>query len=60
MKRRKNVAKEDYGFDVVFEVFDEIDNNCHKLNEYNTRTSYMINRKSETLDYLKIIGVEAI
>ena len=45
MKRRKNSAKKDYGFDAVFEVFDGIDNNCHKLIEYNTRTSYMINRK---------------
>ena len=51
----KSVIKKDYGFDKVFNIFHEIDNNCHKLHEYNPTTFNKINRKNEKLDYLKII-----
>ena len=46
LNARKTALKTDYELDEVFESFDEIDNNCHKLNEYNPRTSNMINRKN--------------
>ena len=40
------MLKKDYGFDEVFNIFDEIDNNCHELRKYNPRISNMINRKN--------------
>ena len=42
----KTMLKKDYGFDEVFNIFDEIDNNCHELHKYNPRISNMINRKN--------------
>ena len=51
----KRVLKKDYGFDEVFNIFNKIDNNHHELHKYNPRTSYMINRKNEMLEYLKIM-----
>ena len=42
----KTMLKKDYGFDEVFNIFDEIDNNCHELRKYNPRISNMINRKN--------------
>ena len=35
--------------------FHKIDNNHHKINEYNPRAPNMTNRKNEILDYLKIM-----
>ena len=35
LNRGKTMSKKDHGLDEVFEIFDEIDNNCHKLNEHN-------------------------
>ena len=49
------VFKKDYAFDKVSEIFEEIDNNCNKVNEYNPRTSDMINSKNKMLQYLKIM-----
>ena len=46
----KSVIKKDYGFDKVFNIFHEIDNNCHKLHEYNPTTFNKINKKNEKLD----------
>ena len=51
----KMVLKKDYGFDEIFVIFDETDNNCYELNMYNHGTSNMIDRKNEMLDYLKIM-----
>ena len=51
----KMVLKKDYAFDKVSEIFEEIDNNSNKLNEYNPRTSDMINSKNKMLQYLKIM-----
>ena len=50
--------KKDYGFDEVFNIFDEIDNNRHEL--HNPRTSNMINRKNAMLDYLKVMAWKLI
>ena len=47
LNERKTAFEKFYGFDELFEIFDEINNNWHKLNEYNPRTSNMIK-------YLKI------
>ena len=38
--------KKDCGFYEVFNIFDEIDNNCNKLDGYNPRTLNKINTKS--------------
>ena len=56
---RKTVLRKDYGFDEVFNISDETDNNRHVLHKYNSRTSNMINRKNEMLEYLKNYGMEA-
>ena len=50
------MLKRDYGFDEAFDIFEEMNNNHHKLNGYNPGTSNIINRKNEMLEYLKIIG----
>ena len=42
----KTVLKKYYGFNEVFNIFDDIDNNHHKLHEYNPRTFNMIKRKN--------------
>ena len=42
----KNVMKKKCGFCEVFNIFDEIDNNCNKLDGYNPRTLNKINTKS--------------
>ena len=34
----EKVLKKDDGFGEVFNIFNEIDNQCNKLNEYNSRT----------------------
>ena len=46
IKAGKTVLKKDYGFDEVFNIFDEIDNNRYELYKYITWTSNMINRKN--------------
>ena len=51
----KMMLKKDYAFDGVPESFDEIDNNRHKPNDYNPRTSNTINRKNRILEYLNIM-----
>ena len=55
IKRKKNRAQKNHGFDKVFTIFGETDNSCYKLQMYNPRTSTMINRKNEMLEYLEII-----
>ena len=52
---RKTVLEKDYGFNEVFDIFDEIDINYHEPNEYNSRTVNKINTKNEMLEYLKIM-----
>ena len=42
----KNVMKKNCGFYEVFNIFDEIDNNCNKLDGYNPRTLNKINTKN--------------
>ena len=49
------MLKRDYGFDEAFGIFEEMNNNHHKLNGYNSGTSNTINRKNEMLEYLRII-----
>ena len=51
----KKVLKKDYGFDEACEIFDEIDKNFDKRNEHNPRSSNMIIRKNEMLQYLKLM-----
>ena len=51
----KPALKNYYGFYGVFEIFDEIDNNLHKVNRYNPRASNMIKRKNEMLEYLRVM-----
>ena len=34
LNTEKTIRRKNYGFDELFEVLDEIDNNCHKLNAY--------------------------
>ena len=57
---RKLMLKKDYGLDKIFNIFDEIDDSRYKLHMYNPRTSNMINRKNEMLEYLKIIELKLI
>ena len=52
---REMVLEKDHGFVKVFNTFDEIDNSHHKLQMHNHRTTAMINRKNEMLEYLEII-----
>ena len=59
LNARKTVLEKDYGFDKVFNIFDEIDNS-YKLQIHNPRTSTMINRKNEMLEYLEIIRLRLI
>ena len=59
LNARKTVLEKDYGFDKVFNIFDEIDNS-YKLQIHNPRTSIMINRKNEMLEYLEIIRLRLI
>ena len=59
LNARKTVLEKDYGFDKVFNIFDEIDNS-YKLQIHNPRTSTMINRKNEMLKYLEIIRLRLI
>ena len=49
------MLKKDYGFDKVFNIFDEIDNNCFELHKFNPRNLNMINRKYEIIESLKIV-----
>ena len=39
------MPKKDYGFDGEFNIFDERDNNCHKLCAYTALISKDINKK---------------
>ena len=55
LNARKTELKKNHGFDKVFTTFGETDNSCYKLQMYNPRTSTMINRKNEMLEYLEII-----
>ena len=57
---RKVMLKKDYGLDKIFNIFDEIDVSRYKHHMYNPRTSNMINRKNEMLEYLKIIELKLI
>ena len=59
LNARKTVLEKDYGFDKVFNIFDEIDNS-YKLQIHNPRTPTMINRKNEMLEYLEIIRLRLI
>ena len=45
LNARKMVLKKNYRFHEVFNIFDELDINHNKRNEYKLRTSDMINRK---------------
>ena len=57
LNTRKTVLEKDYRFDKVFNIFDEIDNSCNKLQLqlYDPKTATMIIRKNEMLEYLEII-----
>ena len=48
------MLKKDYGFDQLFNFFDEIYNNRHKIQLYNPTSSNMIKKNNEMLEYLKI------
>ena len=56
----KAMLKKDYGFDKLFNFFDEIYYNRHKIQLYNPTSSNMINRNNEMLEYLKITEWELI
>ena len=49
------MLKQDYRFDRVFKILDEIDNKCSKLDVYKLWSSDKINTKNEMLKYLKIM-----
>ena len=51
----KGVLKKEYRFDEAYNIFDEIDNKCSELNEYNPRVSNKIDTKNVMLEYLKIV-----
>ena len=52
---KTTVLKQDYRFDRVFKILDEIDNKCSKLDVYKLWSSDKINTKNEMLKYLKIM-----
>lgn len=54
LKARKTVLEKDFAFDKVFNNFYETDNSHNKLQMYNPKTTTMINRKNEMLQYLEI------
>ena len=56
----KTMIKKDYGFDEVFNIFDEIDNKRNKLRKYNPRTNNKITIKNEMLQYLEILEYKLI
>ena len=56
----KAVLKKDYGFDKLFNFFDEIYYNRHKIQLYNPTSSNTINKNNEMLEYLKITESEII
>ena len=51
----KALLKKGYAFVKVFDIFDEIDNKCNKLNEYNCRTPNKNDAKNLILQYFKIM-----
>ena len=55
LNAKKPVLKKDYSFDELFNIFDVIDINCNNLNEYKLRSTNMIKRKNEMLEYLRIM-----
>ena len=48
------MLKKDYEFDEVFNIFDELDDNRCYFHKYNPRTSNVITKNNEMLEYLKI------
>ena len=52
------MLKKYYGLDVVFNIFDEIDDSRYKLRMYIPMISNTINRKNEMLEYLKLIELK--
>ena len=59
LNARKTVLEKLYGFHKEFNIFDDIDNS-YKLQMHNPRTSTMIDRKDEMLEYLEIIRLRLI
>ena len=57
LNTRKTVLEKDYRFDKVFNIFDEMNSGCNKLQLqlYDPKTATMIIRKNEMLEYLEII-----
>ena len=57
LNTRKTVLEKDYRFDKVFNIFDEMNSSCNKLQLqlHDPKTATMIIRKNEMLEYLEII-----
>ena len=57
LNTRKTVLEKGYRFDKVFNIFDEMNSSCNKLQLqlYDPKTATMIIRKNEMLEYLEII-----
>ena len=58
LNAKTTVLKKDYGFDEVFNIFDEIGINYNKLNK--PWSTNIIHRKNEMLEYLRNIGHQQI
>ena len=58
--QKKTVLKKEYGFDKAFNIFNEIDNKCNKLSEYNPRAPNKIDAKNLMLEHFKIIEDKVI
>ena len=55
LKAEKAMLRKDYGFDEVFNIFDEKCKKCDNLNKYKACACNKINSKNEMLEYLKTI-----
>ena len=53
LKAEKAMLRKDYGFDEVFNIFDEKYKKCDNLNKYKACACNKINTKNEMLEYLK-------
>ena len=51
LKAEKTMLKYEYGFDEIFNIFDEIENNRNKPNDYKPRQFNMTNTKNKILEY---------
>ena len=55
LNKEETVFKKYYGFDEIFNIFNETNNKRNKLTQYKPIASKEINKKGKMLAYLKII-----